>query len=826
MFQSSPRTHSALMPRPPYLSRLPIVECLWVLLSFLLAGSTLAQDTGTLKGQVTTADGGVVTDARIDLIDLRLRANVDDEGRFQFNDLPAGKYLIRVESRISGDLSRRVVIEPGATTEVELPLEVIRHEDEVVVTASGIARSQLELAQTTTVLTGEDLQFRQQNTLGDTLAEQPGMTSGSFGPGAGRPVIRGIGGDRVRMLHGGVDAGDASSTSPDHAVTTDPALASRIEVLRGPSTLLYGSSAIGGVVNVEDDSIPSRRVEEPVTGFLDIGAGSVAEEKSLAASLTGGGGDWAWNGSVSYRDASDYDIPGFADVDGDEHEEHGEEHEEEEHEEEEHGEEEHGEEHEEHEEEPEFGTLSNSDFETRSLSVGLTRFVGKRGFIGVSFSGFETEYGVPGGGHAHGEEGHDEEHEEDGEEHEEEEHEEHGEEDEHGEGGIRIDMERRRLDLRAEITEPFSIFRGFKARVGIVDYEHAELEGEAQEVGTLFFNDSIDARFEWIQKQKGDLSGSFGLQYLTREPESVGAEAFLPASEAVTLAAFTFQELEKLDGDLRFQFGARYESASVENKVSRRDRSFDGLSASAGLVWVPVDGWAVAFSAAHSTKLPNPEELFSNGPHFATQAFEIGDENLEEETSNGFDFSIRKTTGVLTAELSWFTNDFNDYIFQAFTGEEEDGLDVVRFSQADAEFDGLELKARLSLWERGDRHLDLKLTGDKVNAELDDGTRLPRIPPQRLSLGLHFHHPAWHGYVEVWDVDSVTDVAPNETPTDGHTLVHAGLSYRLLTENGVYDLVLRGRNLTDEDARNHVSFLKDTVPLPGRDISLALRWTF
>ena len=198
------------------------------------AANSATKETGSLEGRLTTADGEPVTDAEIDVVDLRLHTHVDDRGTFSFTELPAGSYLLRIESTTGGEKNQRFQITEGQTTQLDVVLSIIRHEDEVVVTASGVARSQIELAQTTTVLTGEDLQFRKQATLGETLAQQPGIASTGFGQGASRPVIRGLGGDRVRMLQGGVDSGDASSTSPDHAVSADPATAERIEVLRGP----------------------------------------------------------------------------------------------------------------------------------------------------------------------------------------------------------------------------------------------------------------------------------------------------------------------------------------------------------------------------------------------------------------------------------------------------------------------------------------------------------------------------------------------------------------------------------------------------------------
>jgi iron complex outermembrane receptor protein len=235
----------------------------------------------------------------------------------------------------------------------------------------------------------------------------------------------------------------------------------------------------------------------------------------------------------------------------------------------------------------------------------------------------------------------------------------------------------------------------------------------------------------------------------------------------------------------------------------------------------------VGVSLARSTKLPNAEELYSDGPHVATQTFEIGDPTLDEETSLGLDVSLRRQSGRFTGELTLFANRFDDFIFQSLTGEEEDGLPVVRYAQADAELVGAELESRFELWHGGSGHLDLQLFGDYVEAELRaTGEPLPRIPALRYGAGLHFHNDRLHGLLEARRTDAQDRLAANETPTDGFTFVNASVSYRFFDGSLIYDLLLRGRNLTDEEGRNHVSFLKDEVPLPGRDVSLALRLWF
>ena len=222
-----------------------------------------------------------------------------------------------------------------------------------------------------------------------------------------------------------------------------------------------------------------------------------------------------------------------------------------------------------------------------------------------------------------------------------------------------------------------------------------------------------------------------------------------------------------------------------------------------------------------------PGGLYADGPHAATRAFEIGDPNLANEASLGVDLSLSKRTGRVTGTLNLFANRFDDYIFERFTGELEDGLQVIRFEQRDAEFRGAELQALFNLFQGAVSHLDLELRGDYVRAELaDSGEPLPRIPPLSYGLGLHYHRQRLQAWGEVRRGEAQNRVSENETPTAGYTLVGAGASYRFFVGGRVLDLILRGRNLTDEEARNHVSFLKDVAPLPGRDLSLGVRVSF
>lgn len=778
---------------------------------FLQPGEALAapvsQEAGGIRGQVVTSDGQPVTDAVLTLSGVTAQFRVDDQGRFDIDSLAPGPRLVSISSTRHFERAvERIEVVAGQTVEIEITLATRIHSERIVVTATGEPTLDLDIVSAVNALDGQELALKLQPTIGETLNNEVGITQTYFAPGASRPIIRGLGADRVKMMENGLDTLDASSASPDHAVSTDPMLVERIEVVRGPATLLYGSHAIGGVVNQLDRRISEVRPTSEISGSVHLRGGSAADERAAAVELNGGRGRFAWHLDYSTLETDDYDIPGFARLEGDEHGEEGDEHDE-------HGEE--GDEHDEHEEEENpFGTLPNSDITSDSGGIGGTYFFGDGGFIGVSVSGFDSQYGLPGAHGHHEEEGEHGEHGED----------EHDEHDEHGEEGVRIDMERIRYDLRGAVTKPFGSFQGAKFRVGYVDYEHVEGEGGG-EGGTAFFNDAWEARAELVQKPRGSLTGTVGVQLRSRDFEVVGDEAFVPPTVTENLGIFTFQELDR--GSVSYQFGARYETQDTSvRSESLAGRDFDALSASFGVVWKLSDDYSIGASLARSAKLPTSEELYSNGPHFAVNAFEIGNPGLDEESALGGEISFRKTDGRLTGSFNLFYNSFSDFIFQAFTGEEEDGLQVVQYSQADADFRGGEVDLSIALFEQPHASWHLDLFGDLVRAELDDGGDLPRIPAMRFGGRIHYHSDRLRSGVELWRVTEQDRVAENETPTEAYSMLNASISYRFFFSRSYLDLMLRGTNLTDEEARLHTSFVKDDVPLPGRNISLIARLGF
>ena len=753
-----------------------------VALALLAPNPVAAQEEASLSGRVVSALGEPIAGITVRLVETGRRTVTDADGRFAFDALAAGRYLVRIEDDRFGSAVERVVLAAGEAATLDLQLSPLYHVDELVVTAGPGAVTREELYQAAQALSGRELRNRAAASLGETVGSEPGVNASYFGPASSRPVIRGLGSDRVRVLEGGVGSGDLSASSPDHAVAVEPQGAERIEIVRGPATLLYGSSAIGGVVNVIDDRVPVERPATPVTGELRVLGASVNREGMLSGRLDGSAGRFAWHASGLFRSTDDYDIPGFAEA----------EHEEEEHEGEEHGEEEEVE-----------GTLPNSALESSRWAGGLS-FVAERGHVGVAASGYDNEYGVP-GGHG-GEEGG------------------HGAEGEaHAEEGVRVDMRQRRVDGEAVLRFPSGPVRSVKARLGYADYRHFELEGP--EIGTVFENEYWEGRVEAPYRLGESLDGAFGMQASRRDFSAVGEEAFVPPNETDLFAAFLFQEYEA--EEVSVQAGLRWETQRSSSDADGVEVDFHGFSASGGVNWEVSGPVGVAFSVARSVKLPSADELFSDGPHLATRSFEIGKLTLEREVGTSLDATLHLHTGRFEGELTAFVNSFDDFIYQEFTGQERGGLPVLLYTQGDARFVGYEGQLHVELLHRADRHFELELFSDYTRATLlDPDEPLPRIPPLRWGTGLHYEGTPWTAILRYRRATGQDRVAPNEETTDGYSMVDATLGYRVLWGDILHELTLSGRNLLDEEARNHISLLKEFAPLPGRDIRLTYRLVF
>ncbi|HEY8132918.1 MAG TPA: TonB-dependent receptor [Thermoanaerobaculia bacterium] len=718
-------------------------------LLILISATALAQTSGTLSGKVTTSAAAPVAGAQVQIVDLRRTTTTDAGGTYRFDTVPAGRHLVQVESSRAGS-SVRQVDTAGPSTTLDVTIDLAVHREEIVVSATGSPQVASEVAQPVDVVAGQDLQARRQPTLGETLAQEPGVSSTGFVPGASRPIIRGLGGDRIRILESGIGTGDASNVSQDHNVSVDPANAQSIEIIRGPATLLYGSNAIGGIVNVIDDRVPTASPGKAVSGSVDLRGSSNADERNGQLSLDGGTGMFAWHGNYDQRKTDDYDTP--------------------------------------------IGKLFNSDIDTKSGAVGAS-LVGNRGFLGLAYGGYDTNYGVSDAGPGV-----------------------------EPEEVVRIDMRNRRWDLRSELDGDVGPFSRYRFRFGRTDYNHSEIADGNTNI--TFLNKFNEGRVEASHRELGSLTGSIGVQYSRRDFHTEGEESLLPPTLTKNTSVFLFEEAGK--GLWRVQFGGRYEHQDVSvTSDELLDRSFNGLSGSGALVYVPSADYSASLALSHAVRAPVAEELYFNGAHEATFQFEIGDPNLRKETANGLDLSLHKRTGTVTGTFSVYANRYDGYIFQNPRGDEEDGFPVFVFAQHNAEFYGAEGHADISLIHSDPNHLALELTGDYVHAELTGGGGpIPFIPPAHIGVGLRFQGASLYLLGEARHAAKQDRVAEFETPTAGYTLFNAAIGYRFFFGNTVSDVMLRGTNLTDKLARNHVNPLKDVVPLPGRDFSLSYRLTF
>ena len=668
--------------------------------------------------------------------------------------------------------------------------EDAHHEiDQIIVTATPLSRTVEQLAQPTTVLYGDELTKKQSTSIGETLSQELGLSSTYFGPVSSRPVIRGQYGERVRVLTNGLDSLDASALSEDHQTTVEGLLAERIEIVRGPATLLYGSGAAGGLVNVVDSRIAEVPLEESFTGGLALNGDTAVGKRDGAARAQFGTENLVFSADFFTRSTDNIEIPGFAEssILRALEEEEGED---------------------EHEEDEAYGTVENTDSKTSAGALGVS-LVGDRGFLGISFSGFDSEYGIP--GHHHEEE------------HDEDEEEEHEDE----EADVRIDLDQKRVDAKGEYNVDGEILTSIRFLAAMNEYEHTEFEGA--EVGTFFDVKGTDARVEFQHAPLGAFEGAFGLQYKRIDFDAIGDEAFVPASDTKRTSLFLFEEM-KLGESVVLQGSARLEDQSIKGMALAEEYSESAFGASLGTVWRATDTFRVSANLALTERHPNSTELYADGPHVAAQRYErgsitLGDGVLEKEQSTNFDLTLHGDSGRLEWSITGFMNSVSDYILLRPTDEEIDEFQVYDYDQTDVEFTGIEAEALIELLDSNSSHLHLRLFADYVDATEDaSGENLPRIPPGRLGLGIHGGWGQLDSSLDATFAADQDDVADNELPTEGYTLLNLSVGYTF--DNPDVYVFLKGTNLLDEDIRQHTSPLKDLVPLPGRSIHLGMRYDF
>ena len=647
-------------------------------------------------------------------------------------------------------------------------------------TPTGLER----LGKPLSVITSSEIRQSSASNVGDLLAAEPGVSATSFAPGASRPIIRGQGKERVRIIENGIESGDVSRTSDDHGIAAEALDLQRIDILRGPSTLLYGSGAMGGVVNLIDNSIAEESVGAPVKGVLEFTGGDEADNtRSGFGALRGSIEKFNWYLSGFSRHTDDIQIPGFAESEQlrEEEAEGGD-----------------------APEEETRGVLENSATRSDGFRAGSS-WVWDSGFWGLSVRRFNSKYGVP-GGHSHEEAEGDAASEEE-------------------EAGTKIDMHHTRWETRGEARIEDSFIKRVRWGGSLSNYEHNELEGE--ETGTRFTNKAIEGRVEVVHAHREGREGGWGVQFNTDKLSAQGEEAFIPTSRTTTPAIFAVEEFSLAD-NVTWEIGGRYESNEVD-PIDERKARFDLVSASAGVQWRPNGGGVTtALNVSFSQRAPNATELFAEGPHVATQSFEIGREDLSREQSIGVEALVKKTDGRFRGSLSTFLHHFTDFISLRPTEEEEDGLQVYRYDMTRARFYGGELSAEYDLFADDTHRLTVNGQVDYVRAQdlkLDDP--LPRITPLRGRIGTEYQRGAFQFGVDCDLVSSQDRTAAFERETDGYILLGLNASYDIkIREETAVTLFLRGSNLTDEEARVHTSFLKDVAPLRGRAANLGVMVRF
>ena len=658
------------------------------------------------------------------------------------------------------------------TTVTQLPSTII--------SASPLAQSPTQMVSASEVLEGSQLLLQRQATLGDTVKNIPGVRGSSFGAGASRPVIRGMDGARVRVLADGASMLDASTLSADHAVTTEPLLLERIEVLKGPATLLYGGGAIGGVVNLIDKKIPTQQPENGHQVDLEWQGNSVAKESTAVAGATLSLGDFALRAEGLKRDADPYRLAG-------------------------------------HEDGTRSKKQSGSYNDTSTGSLGLS-WIGDEGYLGVAYTRQANEYGLLAHeeGHCHthghgaklhwhcGSHGG------------------HGHDDEHEHGVPYIDMLQERWDVRGEYNNPLAGFSLAKVRLAHSDYQHEEIEGH--EVATRFDNKATDARLELTHEPLFGWRGIIGGQSNRRNFKASGEEAYIPATLTKNHGVFVLEEYQW--NTLRYELGLRHEWQTIDvRKGTQPNKNHNGTSASVGAVWDFADDYNLGASFSRSQRLPEAEELYAFGPHAASRTIEMGNAQLDKETSHNIELTLRKHQGALTYSVSLYQNRINDYIYGKDTGKRPGaGYRVISYQQDDAVFRGAEGTVAYQF----SNGFTSTLLADHVRGKLrGKNGDLARIPADRMGLRLQqAFTSALDGQLEFWRVQQQNHIADYETNTSGYNLLSAALTYQGQLSSSDYTLYMRADNLLNVKAREHTSFIKDRVQLPGRNLTAGVKFSF
>ena len=614
-------------------------------------------------------------------------------------------------------------------------------------------------------LSGLQLLERGQSTLGETLNQLPGVSSTYFGPNASRPIIRGLDGDRIRVLNNSAASLDASALSYDHAVPLDVLSTERIEVLRGPAALQFGGSAVGGVVNVIDNRIP-REAMTGVLGKTQLQGGTGHGERSVAGLVETGNESWGLHVDGFDRRSGDVAVPVTLAC-----EKTG---------------------------ETRYARrICNSASQSRGGAFGASTFW-DHGYLGASVNTYQSDYGTV------------------------------------AEDRVTIGMTTTRYALEGEVRHLPGMWESAKLRISHTDYRHTEFD--AGTAGTVFANAGQDVRIEMRHRAWGaGWRGVVGVQAESSRFSAVGDEAFAPFSRASNQAVFVHEELPTAWGQVNA--GARFESARVTSlgnaalpRFEIGTRQFTPLSLAAGGLVKLAPAWSLTGNAALTQRAPKDSELFANGPHLATHAWEIGNSALGLEKARSADVGLAWKAGAHRMTVTAFTSQFDNFIGLMGSAQVLDNLPVQNYQGVKARFQGLEASGLARLWQRAST-LDLALRADTVRAtNTTTGEPLPRIAPLRLGTTLAYAQGPWQAKLG-WDWHAAQSRVPvGSVSTTAYTLVNASVAYRQKGEATALTWFARIDNLTDSLAYSATSILTSTAfgksPLPGRAFKFGVQASF
>ncbi len=759
-----------------------------------------AQGSGGLTGKVTyKLNQEPMADAAVEIVELGMEVHTDAEGHYEFSKIPPGSYHLNAHLHQLTTAPVAVEISEGTVVTADISLSFTPLKQEITVTASGQPESTFESFQSVESIGLYELAESTDIALGEVLDHKvgTGIAKRSFGPGSSRPVIRGFDGDRVLIMEDGIRTGTLSSQSGDHGELINPAQLERLEIVKGPATLLYSGNAMGGTVNaVSRHHQIHRHPHEGMSGFLSGSGGTASSLGGGSAGFEYGTGNWMFWGQGGGIRTGDYTAP-------------------------------------------RQGQIFNSRSRMTNGGGGFGWY-GEKMFFSVEGKYDDGSYGVPFAQEFHGHPGHvgeeEQGHDEEG-----------GQEEQHGDEEeierIRLDSKRRSYRFNWGLQDLGTALENFVLKVSYTDWSHNEIEFSEdgdQNVGTEFDQRQFVYRGVFEQKELGPLSGRFGLWGLDREYTVAGEEALSPPVDQTGFAVFALEELDFKT--VKFQFGGRLETqrytpAFAERSPAREEeshgpeeegaeepgeeiadaikRSFTGASASVGVHVKTWHGGAFVANYSHSYRAPALGELYNFGPHAGNLAFEVGDPSLLSETGNGVDLALRHKSDRLGGELNLFYYDFDNFIFPFAMGEREDGLQVIEFTQRNARFLGTEANLHIGLHPK----LWLNLGLDFVDAQdMDTNTPLPRIPPLRGKVGLDFNHGEFRVTPELILASQQHQTFTGETRTPGYGVLNLKASYTYAQQHLAHQFAVRVFNLGDRLYRNHSSFIKDLAPEIGRGV--------